>query len=328
MTIKQFITVLTMACGLCAAAQSTPQIHGTVRAGYDWEPSEGMSRFQVRNARLSVEGGISEALSYKVQTDFCDQGKIKILDAQASYVFADKFSITLGQTLVPGIVEASRAPHLLWFSSRALISKTCGPRRAVGAKVRYIFGPSFAELGVFNAHPMADHNVWESQMLYAGKVGTRVGDFNLEVGAESAFPDSVRITRLDAFIRWAAGRWRAEGEYVFSSYAHDAYKCAHAWFVAANYDLPVHIGDFSVLSFQGRWDGLTDASDGKANSSGHLTTTYERRNRLTFGTTISHIGAKGRADFKINYEWMLYPSGYVAPVGDRSKLIAEICVRF
>lgn len=287
-----------------------------------------MSRFQVRNARLSVEGGISEALSYKVQTDFCDQGKIKILDAQASYAFSGKFSLTLGQTIVPGIVEAARGPHLLWFSSRALISKICGPRRAVGAKIRYHFGQSFAEAGVFNAHPMADHNVWERQMLYAGKIGTRLSDVEVELGAESAFPDQVRVTRLDAYVRWSAGRWRAEGEYVFSSYAHDAYKSAHAWFLAANYDMPMRLGDFSVLSFQSRWDGMTDASDGTANASGLLTTNFERRNRLTFGTTISHIGAKGRADFKINYEWMMYPSGYAVPVGERSKLIAEICVRF
>lgn len=288
-----------------------------------------MSRFQVRNARLSVEGSLTEALSYKVQTDFCDQGKIKILDAQASYAFSPKWVVTLGQTLVPGIVEGSRAPHLLWFSSRSLISKSCGPRRAVGAKVRYNFlGSSFAEIGAFNAHPMADHNVWERQMLYAGKLGTRVGDFNLELGGESAYPDSVRITRLDAYVRWAKGRWRAEGEYVYTAYARDAYKDAHAWFISANYDLPVHWGNFSILSFQGRWDGMTDASDGKANAAGALTTTWERRNRLTLGSTISHIGPKGRCDFKINYEWMFYPSGYVVPVGDRSKLIAEVCVRF
>lgn len=328
MTIKPFVLVAVLVCGLGAVAQSTPQIHGTLRAGYDWEPSQGMSRFQVRNARLSVEGSLTEALSYKVQTDFCDQGKIKILDAQASYAFAGKFSVTLGQTLVPGIVEGARAPHLLWFSSRSLISKTCGPRRAVGAKLRYNFGPAFAEVGAFNAHPMADHNVWERQMLYAGKLGTLLGNFNLELGAESAYPDSVRITRLDAYAKWTSGRWRAEGEYLYSIYAHDAYKAGHAWFVSANYDLPLHLGDFSLLSFQGRWDGMTDASDGKADAAGLLKTTWERRNRLTLGSTISHIGPKGRCDFKINYEWMFYPWGYVAPSGERSKLIAEICVRF
>lgn len=328
MIIRSLIITSALAWGLCAAAQSAPLIHGTVRAGFDWEPSEGLARFQVRNARLSVEGSISEALSYKVQTDFCDQGKIKILDAQVSYSFARKLAMTVGQTLVPGIVEGSRAPHLLWFSSRSLISKSCGPRRAVGVKLRYCLGSSFAEAGAFNAHPMADHNVWERQMLYAAKVGTRLGDFNLELGAESAYPDSVRITRLDAYVRWASGRWRAEGEYVFSAFAHDAYKDSHAWFVSANYDLPLRRGDFSSLSFQGRWDGMTDASDGKANASGMLTTTWQRRNRLTLGATLSHIGEKGRCDFKLNYEWLFYPVGYIASPGDRSKLIAEICVRF
>lgn len=329
MTIRHLLLIAALACGLLASAQSTPQIHGTVRAGFDWEPQTGMARFQVRNARLSVEGNISEALSYKVQTDFCDQGKIKILDAQASYAFSSKFNLTLGQTLVPGIVEGSRAPHLLWFSSRSLISKSCGPRRAVGVKFKYSFcGPAYLEASAFNAHPMADHSVWEKQMLYAGKLGAQVGNADISLGAESAFPDSVRIARLDAYALWRAGRWRIEGEYVFSAYAHGAYKDAHAWFVAADYALPVRWGNFSALSFQGRYDGMTDASDGKANDTGRLSTTWIRRNRLTLGATISHIGPKGRCDFKLNYECMLYPSGYEAPVDDRSKLIAEVCVRF
>lgn len=42
-----------------------PEIHGTVRAKYEYEPEISKGRFEVRNARVSVEGKVVPKVSYK-----------------------------------------------------------------------------------------------------------------------------------------------------------------------------------------------------------------------------------------------------------------------
>lgn len=58
-----------------------PKIHGTVRARWEMDTKGGENRFAVRNARVSISGEIAQPIDYYIQTDFCDQGKMKILDA-------------------------------------------------------------------------------------------------------------------------------------------------------------------------------------------------------------------------------------------------------
>lgn len=42
-----------------------PEIHGTIRAKYEYEPTIGKGRFEIRNARMSVEGKIIPIVRYK-----------------------------------------------------------------------------------------------------------------------------------------------------------------------------------------------------------------------------------------------------------------------
>lgn len=49
-----------------ASAQTTylPQVHGILRGKYEYEPDLGASRFEVRNAHLSVDGSMPLRSSY------------------------------------------------------------------------------------------------------------------------------------------------------------------------------------------------------------------------------------------------------------------------
>ena len=58
-----------------------PEIHGTIRAKYEYEPTIGKGRFEIRNARMSVEGKIIPIVRYKAEIDLSDEGAIKMLDA-------------------------------------------------------------------------------------------------------------------------------------------------------------------------------------------------------------------------------------------------------
>lgn len=46
-----------------------PQIHGILRGKYEYEPDLDASRFEIRNARLSVDGSLPLRSSYKLEVE-------------------------------------------------------------------------------------------------------------------------------------------------------------------------------------------------------------------------------------------------------------------
>lgn len=73
-----------------------PEIHGTVRAKYEYEPEISKGRFEVRNARVSVEGKVVPKVSYKAEIDLSDEGTIKMLDAYVRYKPVTNVKLTAG----------------------------------------------------------------------------------------------------------------------------------------------------------------------------------------------------------------------------------------
>lgn len=71
--------------------------------------------------------------------------------------------------------------------------------------------------------------------------------------------------------------WHFEVEYLYKTYAHDAFKDVHAFNGFVNYDLPIKKGLFKKISFLGRYDSMGDHSNGVANEEGQLyITDYSR----------------------------------------------------
>lgn len=79
-------------------------IHGTIRSKYEYQTQENEGRFEVRNARVSVDGKLSPAIVYKAEIDLCDEGKIKMLDAMLQL----KETLTFIEKHYPGRFEDSR----------------------------------------------------------------------------------------------------------------------------------------------------------------------------------------------------------------------------
>ena len=89
----------------------TPHIHGTVRGKYEYQPEDKKGRFEVRTARLSIDGKVTNWVSYKAEIDLSDEGKIKMLDAYTRLSPFSKFDFTIGQMRVPFTIDAHRSPH-------------------------------------------------------------------------------------------------------------------------------------------------------------------------------------------------------------------------
>ena len=71
-----FIATMLATATMCGAQEKktefTPEIHGTVRAKYEYQTEEGEGRFEVRNARISISGKVVDAVSYKAEVDLSD----------------------------------------------------------------------------------------------------------------------------------------------------------------------------------------------------------------------------------------------------------------
>jgi hypothetical protein len=308
-----------------------PHFHGTVRARFEYATEGGEYRFQVRNARFSVNGNITREISYFINTDLCDRGKMKILDAWAKAEFVPGVSLQAGQFRMPFGVDPFRAPHQYYFANRSFIGKQMCNYRAVGAMLIYSLPsvPLKLEAGAFNPYTIGDHAVWEKTLAAAGKATYTAGNVKLSAGASTIRPNGVRANIAGACVSWSHGRWIVEGEYMHKHYVRDAFKSAHAYSVFSNYSMPVKAGIFNRLSFQGRFDGITDHSDAKPDENGLLTLTDPARNRITAGCTLTTMKAKNMYfDFRVDYEKNFYLHHYKPSAEYGDKVVAEVVLRF
>lgn len=293
-----------------------PKVNGTIRTRWEMETQEGESRFQVRNARLSLTGNIAPEISYFLNTDLCDRGKMKILDAWGRIELGGGAALQAGQFRMPFGVDPFRAPHNYYFANRSFIGKQVCNYRAVGAKASCAFSFFTVEAGVFNPNTISDHETWSKKVTAAGQVIFKKGDIKVVTGLQSVMVNDVRANLIDGSIGWNHDRWTVEGEYMHEHFTNKAYKACHAYNLFANYAMPVQVGIFNRLSFQGRVDGMTRHVEDAG------------RNRVTLGTTLTYSRTKVFADLRVNYEKYLYRHNATGVQGERDKAVVEMVIRF
>lgn len=119
------------------ASDYLPELHGTIRSKYEYQPDLEAGRFEVRNARFSLSGKVTPYVAYKAEIDLCDEGTIKMLDAYTRLTPWKSFQMTLGQMRVPFTIDAHRSPHQQYFANRSFIAKQVGNVRDVGVTLGY-----------------------------------------------------------------------------------------------------------------------------------------------------------------------------------------------
>lgn len=308
----------------------TPKIHGVFRGRYEGAWPDYQQRFQVCNARVSLEGKILEDLDYFFRVDLCDRGTMKFLDAWARWKFAGEFAVQAGRFRVPFGVDAFRGPGGYIFANRSFIGKNMANLRQVGVQLGYYSStlPLTIEAGIFNSSTAADQEVWQKDLDYAAKASYRLGNVTLSAGFLSMKPKGVRMNIVDGSVSWKAGNLLLEGEYQHLDYCGDAYKDVNAWLAFASYGIPVNWRPFNLWSFHGRFDAMTDHSTGSPNPDGFLVTDDAARRRITVGTSLACNIKKVKAEIIVDYEKYFYDSGVVAPVGQNDKIVAELVLKF
>lgn len=319
-----------------------PKIHGVLRARYEGEwgdrtdgeediEKEYLQRFQVRNARLSVEGKILAQLDYYFRIDICDRGKMKFLDAWARWKFNPRWAVKAGQFRVPFGVDAFRGPGTYIFANRSFIGKNMANVRQVGVQGGYYGSkvPLTVEAGVFNSAPMSDHEVWQRDLDYAVKGTYQMGNVSVSASFLSMKPYGIRMNIVDGAVVYSWRNLRVEGEYQNLHYVGGGFPNVNAWLVYASYGIPVNWNPFQIWNFHARFDAMTDHSTGKPDAdTGYPLLTDLSRRRITAGTSICCAVGKLKGEIILDYEKYFYNNGVIAPVGASDKIVAELVVKF
>ncbi|MDR0939202.1 MAG: OprO/OprP family phosphate-selective porin [Mediterranea sp.] len=310
-----------------------PEIHGTIRAKYEYQTQTNENRFEVRNARFSLSGNVHPIVAYKAEIDLSDEGSIKMLDAYARVFPLKGLDVTLGQMRVPFTIDAHRSPHLQYFPNRSFIAKQVGNVRDVGLTLGYGLNdkgiPFKLEGGLFNGSGLTNQKVWHKTLNYSLKAQLWTPDknWNLTLSTQMMKPEEVRVNMYDAGAYYQNNRLHIEAEYLYKMYNHGAFKDVHAVNSFVNYDLPLR-RVFHKISFLARYDMMTDHSDGKMDKeTGTLVINDYARHRVTGGITIS-LAKAFVADLRINFEKYFYKKSGIPKESERDKIVVEFMTRF
>lgn len=341
---KLILPLLALCVGLPLHAQEedkvdlTPKVHGTIRGKYEYQTEEGDGRFQVRNARVSLEGKVAKAVQYKAEIDLSDEGQIKMLDAYTKIKPVRGFDFTIGQMRVPFTIDAHRSPHQQYFANRSFIAKQVGNVRDVGATVGYSFNvgiPIILQAGMFNGSGLTNQkDFWTNNINFSAKAQFFIPrGFNITLSTQKIRPDHISVMMYDAGAYYHAHGWHIEAEYLFKHYEDNAFKNVHAFDAFMSYDIPLRKCFFTKISPLLRYDYMSDHSDGmrylgdEENIEGSLIINDYQRSRITGGLTFS-IAKPFISDIRLNYEKYFYRSGAVAKPSERDKIVLEVMTRF
>ena len=261
-----------------------PEIHGTIRTKFEYQTEMAASRFEVRNARISITGNVLPIVAYKAEIDL------------------------------------------------SFIAKQVGNVRDVGVTLGYKLGteiPVTLEGGLYNGSGLTNQKEWHKEANYSAKAQFLFAQkLNLALSIQSIQPQDVRINSYDIGAFYQSGRFHIEGEYLYKTYAGNAYDNVHAVNSFINYDLPLR-KVFNKMSFLVRYDMMTSQSDGKAvdKETGALVTTDYKRHRVTGGVTFS-LSKAFRTDLRLNFEKYFYAKNSIAKESEQDKIVLELMVRF
>lgn len=361
--MKHFLLLIALCSNLTTFAQEsmTPNLHGILRGKYEYEPDLDAHRFEVRNARLSVDGNLPFRSSYKLEVDLCDESAIKMKDAWVRVALplggvGGGFRITLGQQRMPFSIDAHRNPSAQYFANRSFIAKQVGDMRDVGAAVGY--SPLLTssnggkiemhfDAGVYNGSNLDNQKTaWftspaysaRAQFIYTSPRGGKVGavpsvQHQLIANREASY------TSLDFGAYYECGGLHLEAEYLRKFYAKNAFDDCNAVDAMAIYKqkLKSEKSYFNAISYLLRYDYMDNHSDGKKGftstdtskgGESRLVQSDAQRHRLTAGVTFSVRNKYFPTDIRLNYEKYWYPNGGTPKESEQDKLVAELMIRF
>lgn len=276
-----------------------PDIYGILKTKIEYDLDNELMRFEVRNARFGVQGKINDYMSYKMQIDLSDEGRMKMLDAYIRYDPFDNFFIYLGQKKIPFSTDYMRNPAENIFANRSFLSKYINNGlRDIGLYAEYKTGASVPLEILFGAVNGTGNNnpQWITRPNLAGRIiagpleGFRIAG-NMYFG-EAEFKDNLAM--FGGEIRYSKAHFFIESEYIRRNWTdtlslrnHDDGLYIHSYYNFIRGDKVVNmITPVARLDFMGKsvFSGAVDAS------------------RMTLGVNIGFLPKQFHSEIRFNYE--------------------------
>ena len=349
-----FRLVVLLACLISlivfASKAEAQNIHGILRGKYEYQPEMEASRFEVRNARLSVDGTLKQVAAYKLEVDLCDESAIKMKDAWVRLNPWKTFRATFGQQRMPFSIDAHRNPSAQYFANRSFIAKQVGDMRDVGFQLGYDWVDAdgrkivVLDAGIFNGSNLDNQKTaWFTSPSYSArlqwfpvkewaiipsiqhqKIAERKASYtSLDLGTYYERPLPSSPSR--------GGVLHLEAEYLHKIYQHNAFADCNALDVMAIYRQTLGEKNyFEGVSYLLRYDYMDDHSDGKkgVNENNKLQISDYARKRLTAGVTFHVRNSSFPTDLRLNYEKYWYADNGIAKEAEQDKLVCELMIRF
>lgn len=325
-----------------------PQLHGILRGKYEYEPDLDASRFEVRNARLSVSGNLPLRSEYKLEVDLCDETKMKMKDAWVRINPWKTFRLSLGQQRMPFSIDAHRNPSAQYFANRSFIAKQVGDMRDVGMILGYSFQNAdkknvvVIDAGMFNGSNLDNQKTaWHSDWNYSARLQwypVKGLCIMPSIQHQAIASRKAHYTSLDFGSYYEVGGLHLEAEYLHKSYSNDAFNDCGSVDAMAIYKQKFNTdkGFLEGISYLARYDYMDDHTDGTSgfvkdadgNETSKLVTTDYARNRMTLGVTLHVRNKYFPTDLRFNYEKYWYKDGGTPKESEQDKLVAELAIKF
>ena len=307
-----------------------PKISGTLRAKGEYQTRDKEGRFEVRNARVALDGNVTPIVIYRAEVDLSDEGRIRMLDAYAGVLPVKGLTLRIGQMRVPFSIDAHRSPHKQYFANRSFIAKQVGDVRDVGLCASYTLPqtPLTIEGGLFNGSGLTDQkDYWTKNLNFSAKVQWKpVKMLTLQGSVQKISPTGGTVMLYDGGVSFNHAGVFLEAEYLRKHYKNNAYHAVNALNTMAAYTLPLR-RVFDHMRFLTRFDMMDDHSSGSLNDEGVLQTDDAARKRLTAGITLG-FAKRIAAELRLNYEKYFYDKGAAMKTSERDKVVMEMMIHF
>lgn len=313
----------------------SPDITGIVRPKYELRTSDGAGRFVLKNAIFGIQGNIHPTLTYRLEVDLHNDGKVKMRNAYGRFTPRNGMgSLTFGLMRVPFGYDVIRSPHQQFFANRSYVAKYGANVRETGLNVLYHIPAGFpltVQGGVFSgASTRDDDDSWSTSYVFAGRINTLLArHFGFAASVMHTRPDLATTMHYGIAAAYTDRLWHIEGEYVYKTYSHDVgtrddeLRDTHIADTFVRRLFPIDGSDcLSGISAAGRYDYISRFSMAKTSSEPEAA-----RHRMTVGGTLHFGFGPVRAETRINYEKCFYPSSS-HPAPDDDRIVIELMCRF
>jgi hypothetical protein len=298
-----------------------PDIDGIIKTKVEYDLNNSLVRFEVRNARFGAKGKVSDFMSYKIEVDLSDEGKMKMLDAYVRFTPLKNLDFFMGQRKIPFSTDYMRNPAESIFANRSFLAKYLNEgMRDIGFYAGYKLPVTFpvdiligAVNGTGNNNPrwVSRPNL-VSRIIIGSEKGFRAAG-NIYYG-EAEFRD--HLAMLGGEARYTDGRFFIESEYISRNWTDTLGMIVHddGLYLHSYYNFSTNNKVVQLITPAARWDFIGDSVFGNEIDA----------SRLTLGVNFGFEQKQFYSEIRLNYENYFKSS---LPI-HTDKLTLEFIARF